>query len=93
MTNLTPDDTYERLRRVPFMNVVDHAAESLINPDCTREEAREKVIRVWGSYVPGMVINEPKDSYWSDYYRRSGWTLKELFEEAVKEYAKMVVRN
>lgn len=83
----TEEETFERLKRAPFIEVVDMAAQ-YVWPGITLVDARARVLTIWGMYEPGMPVNEPTDKWLADQYKEMGWTLKELFEEAV-EYVHM----
>lgn len=77
------EQTFERLKREPFLVVVDMAAKH-VWPRLDVENGRSLVIKIWGSYTPGMRINQPTSEWLSDRIKSMGWTMLELFEEAAR---------
>lgn len=77
------EQTFERLKREPFIKVVDMAAKH-VWPDLDPESGRHLVLKIWGAYTPGMRVNQPTSEWLSDRIKSMGWTMLELFEEAAR---------
>jgi hypothetical protein len=72
---MTDDQTFDNLRRVPFWKVLTYVAESL------DMQGREKDFCRWIA-TDNSYANGPNEE-WLAEYQKMGWTWKELVDEAI----------
>ena len=74
---MSEDDTFEALRRTPFLTMVNLASENTtMGPN--------KIINMWSNCYHDLVAWHGPSPEWVDIYKSHGWTFDELIAEAAK---------